>query len=155
MAYLAGMAVRQGMEMTEVPWGSDRQRESVDLRRRVLREPLGLEFSREDLEAECDDHHLVVLEEERVTAVMVLRPLGDGAVKMRQVAVEPGRQRSGLGTALVAFAEGFCRERGYRLITLHARQNAVAFYLRLGYDVYGAAFTEVGIPHRYMKKSLS
>lgn len=155
MVYLAVMTETALVELAEVPWGSARQRESVDLRRRVLREPLGLEFSREELEAECDDHHLVAVEAGRVTAVMVLRPLGNGTVKMRQVAVEPGRQRAGLGTALVAFAESFCREKGYRLITLHARDTAVAFYLRLGYAVYGNAFTEVGIPHRYMKKSLS
>ena len=43
---------------------------------------------------------------------------------------------------------------GGRLLTLHARETAVAFYLRLGYRVVGEPFVEVTIPHRTMEKLL-
>jgi len=39
-------------------------------------------------------------------------------------------------------------------MVLHAREAAIPFYLRLGYELEGEPFTEVGIPHRRMVKLL-
>jgi predicted GNAT family N-acyltransferase len=38
---------------------------------------------------------------------------------------------------------------------LHARATAIDFYKRLGYSVCSEEFTEVGIPHRIMRKQLN
>jgi predicted GNAT family N-acyltransferase len=40
-------------------------------------------------------------------------------------------------------------------MVLHARETAVPFYLKLGYEVVGGQFEEVGIPHFKMEKKLS
>lgn len=45
-------------------------------------------------------------------------------------------------------------KRGYARIYLHAREYAVGFYEKLGYECFGEPFTEVGIPHRHMQKFL-
>ncbi|RYG29002.1 GNAT family N-acetyltransferase, partial [bacterium] len=68
--------------------------------------------------------------------------------KIRQVAVDPMEQGKGLGAALMRAIEPLCDE-----IYLHARDTAVPFYLRLGYQIVGEPFEEVGIPHRAMRKT--
>jgi ribosomal protein S18 acetylase RimI-like enzyme len=145
--------------LVEISHGSPAYERTVVLREAVLRRPLGLAFSREELDAETTSHHLVALGDdgETVLACLVLEPRpGDGAVvKMRQVAVAPEHQRRGLGTALVAFAERFARARGYGEIVLHAREHMAAFYDRLGYERTGARFIEVTLPHVAMRKRLA
>jgi predicted GNAT family N-acyltransferase len=73
---------------------------------------------------------------------------------MRQVAVDLEWQKKGVGTMLVAASEKFACQHGYDKIVLHARDLAVPFYLRLGYEVYGEPFTEVGILHSAMRKKI-
>lgn len=138
----------------ETEYGSSVQRASVDLRDRILRQPLGLQFSEEDLAKEAGDHHLVCLDGDNVVGVILMRPVNAHVIKMRQVAVEAGDQRKGIGTRMVLFAEGFCREKGYSTIEMHARLEAVPFYERLGYRTSGEQFIEVGIPHVRMFRDL-
>lgn len=73
---------------------------------------------------------------------------------MKQVAVEPSWQQKGIGKMLVEAAEDYARESGYDIIFCHARETAVPFYLKRGYEISGAPFTEVTIPHVYMEKRL-
>jgi predicted GNAT family N-acyltransferase len=70
------------------------------------------------------------------------------------MAVEPARQGTHVGQALVRELEQEVSRRGFRTVTLHARETAVGFYARLGYQVFGEPFTEVGVPHRHMRREL-
>lgn len=126
----------------------------VALRRRVLREPLGLDYTPEQLAAEADDIHLAGFEGERPVACLILTPISTQEFKMRQVAVAPERQSEGLGSRLVEYCETVARDAGCRLITLHARETAVPFYLRAGYEIVGEPFEEVTLLHRKMQKWL-
>ncbi|MCX6352315.1 MAG: GNAT family N-acetyltransferase [Bacteroidetes bacterium] len=127
--------------------------ESVALRYLVLRKPLGLDFSKEQLIAEDTDFHLAVYDDkEGLLACLILTPITKEIIKMRQVAVHPKLQGKGVGTALVKFSEQFSKENNYSEISLHARDTAVPFYLRMDYEIYDAPFEEVGIPHRKMRK---
>ena len=131
----------------------------VDLRDAVLRRPLGLAFSAEELAAEKDSLHVACYRGRRLVGGLVLRPLGDGgeggkAVRMRQVAVEPAMQGQGIGTALVEYSEALARKLGYQRMVLHARDTAVPFYEKLGYFRLGEPFEEVKIPHWAMEKVL-
>jgi predicted GNAT family N-acyltransferase len=78
--------------------------------------------------------------------------LGDGKLKMRQVAVAERAQRRGVGRVMVERSEEFARDHGFDEIVLNARETAVPFYLALGYDRIGDRFEEVGIPHWKMRK---
>lgn len=138
------------LEVVEVPHGSERYRRTVALRDAILRKPLGLSFSEEELAAEADSIHLALFEGDELLGCLILKPLSGTACKMRQVAVRPDRQGQGLGRLLVKASEA----RGFSEIVLHAREAAVGFYLHLGYEVLGEPFKEVGIPHRRMRKDL-
>lgn len=134
-------------------YGSEDYKSALELRRRVLREPLGLTYSPEDLAQEINDIHLGAFDGAEAIGTLILTPAG-AAAKMRQVAVASERQGEGIGRQLVEFSESMARECGFEEITLHARETAVAFYEHLGYAAHGEPFEEVTIPHRAMRKVL-
>jgi predicted GNAT family N-acyltransferase len=126
---------------------------AVDLRRRVLRIPLGLDFDEQELAQEASQVHFVSFAEGAVIACLTLVPNGE-TVKMRQVAVAPEVQGQGRGRALVEYSETWATEQGYAEINLHARESAIPFYSALGYQITSESFEEVGLPHRAMRKLL-
>lgn len=129
--------------------------EAVALRYAVLRKPLGLEFTPEQLGAEWSDIHLAACEASgKMVGILLLTPLNDQEIKMRQVAVAPEQQGKGVGAAMVLESETLAKSLNFKKMTLHARETAVPFYLRLGYQSVGARFEEVGIPHFKMEKVL-
>lgn len=141
-------------ELRWIPFGSPEYLEVVELRRRVLRIPLGLDFTPEQLAGEGKDLHLAAYEGSALVGCLMLSDHGDGVVQMRQVCVAPDRQGTGVGAALVRESEAEARRRGYIRMMLHARDIAVGFYERLGYGRVGEPFVEVGIPHQEMGKSM-
>ncbi len=84
----------------------------------------------------------------------MLTQVATGTVQLRQMAVKPGLQGKGIGRVLMQFAENIARDRGNKKITMHARQTAVGFYEKQGYNVVGEQFEELTIPHYIMEKDL-
>lgn len=138
----------------QVAHGTREYEETVALRSEVLRVPLGLEFSREELCEENDSFHLGLWRDGTLVACVVLKPLSDQRLKMRQLAVRQDRRGEGLGRALVSSSESFARDHGFEEMVLHARETAVEFYEKMGYEAEGERFTEVTIPHVLMRKDL-
>ena len=56
---------------------------------------------------------------------------------MRQVAVAADRQKMGIGQAMVAWSEVWAARNGFEKMSLHSRETAVAFYLKMGYAQLG------------------
>ena len=65
-----------------------------------------------------------------------------------------GRRARIAANAVKPTAEVLAAARGFREMTLHARESVVGFYERLGYAAEGSPFIEVTIPHRAMRKTL-
>ena len=127
----------------------------------MLRRPLGLVFTAQELDDEAGSHHIVALEDDQddedgaCVGCLVLLPIDAGVVRMRQVAVRPDRQRQGIGRALVRFAEQSARARGHREIVAHVSEPVIPFYASLGYELTGSQFIEVTLPHFHMRKCTS
>ena len=82
-------------------------------------------------------------------------PAAPGQGQVRMVAVSAHAQGQGVGRQLMEHLEAQARQQGMATILLHARQNAVAFYERLGYAVVAPSYTLFGqIPHVEMTKTL-
>lgn len=128
-------------------------RDSIELRRTILRLPLGLDFTEEELAEEHDQLTILAEAEDRLVGCCVLVP-GPEYWKMRQVAVHPDVQGRGIGRAMVRFAELTIAKAGARGFFLHARESAVPFYLSMGYRIEDEPFEEVGLPHRRMRKEV-
>ena len=138
----------------EIPFGSVWYALSVALRYDVLRKPLGLNFTAEQLASEDEEHHIAYIENGCVVGCLVLVPKENGIIKMRQVAVAEHAQNKGIGLKMVQFSEAFATEKDFHTMDLHARKTAVPFYLRQQYTIVGDEFTEVTIPHYRMVKKL-
>lgn len=142
------------MALRIIDHGSVEYDRMVDLRREVLRRPLGLDFTQEELEAEKDDILIGAFDEERILACCMLKRLDAETCKLRQMAVHGSLQGRGVGASLMHFAENVARDRGFRKMTMNARKTALGFYDKLGYRVAGEEFSEVTIPHYRMEKNL-
>lgn len=142
------------MALKLIDHGSKEYREMVDLRRTILRKPLGLEFDPKELEREKEDILIGCFEDDKLEGCCLLTRTDDKAVRLRQMAVLSGLQGKGFGRVLMQFAENIARDRGYKTITMHARKTAVGFYQKLGYKVSGEEFLELSIPHYIMEKDL-
>jgi predicted GNAT family N-acyltransferase len=138
-----------------VEWGTPEYWQSVDLRLGILRLPLGLDFTNEQLRAEVTDHHLTTWIDYEIAGCLVLTPLSGLVVQMRQVAVLRELRRAGIGTMMVIESERLAASLGFNEMILHGREVATGFYDRLGYRRRGEEFIEVGIPHFEMCKTLT
>jgi predicted GNAT family N-acyltransferase len=142
------------MALKLIDHGSKEYQEMVELRRAILRKPLGLEFDPKELEREKEDILIGCFEDDKLEGCCLLTKEGEKAVRLRQMAVLSGLQGKGFGRVLMQFAENIARDRGYQKITMHARKTAVGFYEKLGYKVTSDEFQELSIPHYIMEKEL-
>lgn len=124
------------------------------MRNEILRKPLGLVFSDEEIEEEKANVHMAAVEDGKILGCCMLVEEGDKTVRLRQMAVPNDKQGAGIGRALMQFAENIARDRGYRRITMHARKSTMGFYERMGYKKTGDEFVEITIPHYVMEKEL-
>ena len=142
------------MKTTIIPYQSPEYDEMLALRYKILREPLGLNFSENDLQREKDDIFIACYENGHIVGCCILTELSAEVVKLRQMAVDNHRQGKSIGTKIMAFAEQYAMEHEYSGVSLHARKTASGFYAKCGYSSSGEEFTEVGIPHISMEKRL-
>ncbi len=126
----------------------------IDLRQRVLRLPLGLDIHNDDLEAEQEQIIFIAEENDVVKGCVLLQQYDAETFKLRQMAVDTAEQGKGIGADLVSVADIYAVNMGKSKIILHARDIAIPFYEKLGYEVTGDVFHEVGIPHHKMVKLL-
>ncbi len=126
----------------------------VKLRDDVLRKPLGLQFSPDELAKEKDHLLMAAYEDDQLLGCCMLVEEDPQTVRLRQMAVLNDLQGKGIGKALMNFAENLARDRGYKIITMHARKNSIGFYEKMGYEKSGVEFQEITIPHYVMEKKL-
>ena len=140
--------------MKIIDHGSPEYRQMVQLRDDVLRKPLGMYFTEEELETEKDNLLMAAYEDDHLLGCCMLVEEDSQTVRLRQMAVLNDLQGKGVGSALMNFAENLARDRGYKRITMHARKNAIGFYEKMGYKQVGEEFEEITIPHYVMEKQL-
>ncbi len=142
------------MALKLIDHGSPEYKQMVKLRDTILRKPLGLYFTPEDLEKEKDNILIGAFEDDQMLGCCMLVEEEPSIVRLRQMAVLNDLQGKGIGRALMNFAENLARDRGYKTIRMNARKNVVGFYEKVGYKVKGDEFIEVTIPHYLMEKLL-
>ena len=142
------------MALKIIDHGTSDYQEMVRLRDEILRKPLGLRFTKEELEKEKDNLLIAAYEDDTMMGCCMLVEETSKSVRLRQMAVTKETQRKGIGKALMQFAENLARDRGYERITMHARKDAVGFYEKMGYNTVGQEFQEITIPHVEMEKRL-
>lgn len=131
----------------EVGWHAHRA-ELHAIRRAVFvdeqRVPEELEW--DDADADC--RHVLAYSPEGAAAIGTGRLLPDGHIG-RMAVLKAWRGR-GVGSAILVFLIGLARDKGFRVLRLHAQTHALGFYEKYGFVATGDEFMEAGIPHRAM-----
>lgn len=128
--------------------------ESLLLRQTVLRDPLNLILTEEELIGEETEIHIGGIFQGRLIACCILSPRDGIQAKVRQVAVDKRYQGMGIGRALMHHAESIASNMEIESIMLHARKHVAQWYESQQYQIMGEEFFEVGIPHIRMFKRL-
>jgi len=137
-----------------IKYNSPEYRSMCVLRDEVLRKPIGLRLTEEEIQRDKNDILIACIENGEVIACCMLTERNSDTVQLRQMAVTPACQQKGLGKELLLFAEKVAKENHYSILCMHARKTALGFYAKSGYAVVGEEFTEVGIPHFEMLKKI-
>lgn len=143
-------------KLIDIDFNSSRYDELVQLRYKILLEPLGLKFLDSHRAQEENYLHIGCIEslDDKLVGGMMLVPIDNNTIRMMQVAVESKYQSEGVGTQLVKYAEKRARESGYNKIIMHAMLTVVHFYEKNGYHQEGDIFEEKGITFARMVKEL-
>lgn len=142
------------MPLKQITHGSSDYKKMVDLRARMLRTPLGLTFTKTELDNEKDDLLIAAFDEDEMLGCCILTKEDEQTLRLRQMAVKNNLQGKGIGAAIILFGENLARDKGYKKITMHARNTAIGFYEKFGYKVTGEEFVEVKLLHHSMQKVL-
>jgi predicted GNAT family N-acyltransferase len=142
------------MALKQIDHGSKEYQQMVNLRYEIMRKPLGLSFSADELAKEKNDLLIAAYDDDEIMGCCILTDMKNGCVRLRQMAVQKNMQGKGIGESIIRFAENIARDKGYKTLTMHARDTAVGFYEKYGYRVQGPQFLEINIPHHIMEKKL-
>lgn len=143
-------------KIIDIDFGSSRYEQLVELRYKILLEPLGLKFLDSHRDKEVNYLHIGCIEnlDDKLIGGMMLIPLDNETIRMMQVTVDTKYQGEGVGRDLVTYAEKRSKEAGYKKIVMHAMLTVIGFYEKLGYIQEGEIFEERGITFAKMIKSL-
>jgi GNAT superfamily N-acetyltransferase len=142
------------MALKIIDYGTKEYQQMIKLREEILRKPLGLGFSPDELEKEKENMLIGAFEDEEMLGCCMMVEENPTTLRLRQMAVLNNLQGKGIGRALTIFAENLARDRGYKIISMHARKPVVGFYEKMGYRVTSPEFIEITIPHFVMEKEL-
>lgn len=143
------------MLIIKIPTTSEEWEQYYDLRFTVLREPWGQLKGSEVLNDEDQADHAMVIdsESEKIVGVARMQTNSSTQGQVRCVAVLPAVQGRGVGKLLMNYLENIAQQKGFTEIVLDARENAVKFYLSIGYEIIGESYLLFGvIPHFKMIK---
>ena len=143
------------MEIIE-PSTPDEHRRYYELRWKILRAPWNQPRGSEQDELEQSSNHLMVIDDRQaVIGVGRLHFNTISEAQIRYMAITTEQQRKGIGTLLLRALEDRARQLGAARIVLDAREQALGFYRKHGYELEGPGHMLFNtIPHIKMIKAI-
>jgi len=123
------------------------------LRYAVLRKPWNQKPGSERDDLEADSKHFAAFEGPNLVGVGRLDELDPLTAQIRFMAVDFTCQGKGVGRNIMEAMEEYAWRLGVEKIVLHARENALRFYAKLGYELIQPSHLLFGeIQHFLMQK---
>ena len=138
-------------EIRDITYGSEEYLETLELRNRVMRIPLGLDIHKEDFSHERESAVIGSFDGERLLGVGVMSH--KDVYKGEYLCVDFDLQGSGVGGALLDRMESIAAEQGGKKMHLDARVTAQDFYTHHGYQTVSEVFIMecAPVPHVAME----
>jgi N-acetylglutamate synthase-like GNAT family acetyltransferase len=126
------------------------------LRYDVLRAPWGQAKGSEETADEAQHQHFAFFNDaNQIIGVGRLDQTAPHAGQIRFMAVAANQQGKGIGKMIMNEIEAVCKAKGFLQIILHAREVALPFYQKLGYQLVEPSHLLFGeIQHYLMQKTL-
>lgn len=125
------------------------------LRYKVLREPWKQPEGSEKDEGDETSYHVCLLHRHMMVGVCRMQINSADEAQIRYMAVHELYRGENLGVVMLSYFERMAREKGIDTMILQARETAVKFYARNGYEVVEKTFLLFNeIQHYLMKKNL-
>ena len=126
-----------------------------DLQYRVLRKPWNGEKQSSQGEGEDSAIHLAAWDGGKIAGAGRLNFLSPEEVQIKGMAVEQDAAGKGVGSLMLRGLEERAARSGARRVVLHARESALEFYRKNGYEKRNQSYTLFGeIAHWEMRKEL-
>lgn len=140
----------------DIEFGSSRYKELLELRYKILLQPLGLKFLDSYREEEASFLHVGCIENstDELIGGLILVPIDHEEIRVMQVAIDTIHQGEGIGRKLIEHTENIAKEIGYERLVMHAMLSVVGFYEKLGFKQDSDLFEEKGISFVRMVKDL-
>lgn len=141
-------------EIRDITYGSEEYLETLELRNRVMRIPLGLDIHKEDFSHERESAVIGSFDGGHLLGVGVMSH--KDVYKVEYLCVDFDLQGSGVGGALLDRMESMAAEQGGKKMLLDARVTAQDFYTHHGYQTVSEVFIMecAPVPHVAMEKPL-
>ena len=112
--------------------------QNINLRNKILREPLGKSLSADDLLIEKNNQFYGILSNQKLIATLSSYETDNSVIRLVAVAVDTNFQKQGIGSLLLKQVIDDYQHRGYGTFNLIARASAHGFYLKNGFqDIFG------------------
>ncbi len=142
------------MQLREINIGTQDYEEMIDLRMKVLLNPIGILVTYINTAKEKEDILIGAFKNNKLAGCCILSKVDGNVLQLRQMAVDTVIQNKGIGRVIISFAEKLATEKGYQILMMHARDAVIEFYSKCRYESAGEQFFEVGIGHHKMEKKL-
>lgn len=144
--------------MTEIKHSDDINsiiyQDSIKIRTAVFVEeqnvPKDLEI--DALESKCT--YFNIYSNGQAVATARIFPTDDNGIHIQRVAVVKSSRDQHLGSELIKYICQYAQNKNYDYAILGAQDHAQSFYKKLGFQVVGKQYQEVGISHHDMKLNL-
>ncbi|MCH2231422.1 MAG: GNAT family N-acetyltransferase [Crocinitomicaceae bacterium] len=125
-----------------------------DMRYNVLRKPLNQPLGSERNDGDLSGRHFALYDNQILRAIARLDSAGEGISQVRFVAVHPDSQGKGYGRLIMEAVEGSSIKSGNRKMILHARDYALDFYVRLGYNKIEKSYKLYDVLQHYLMEKI-
>ncbi|MEM8833571.1 MAG: GNAT family N-acetyltransferase [Pseudomonadota bacterium] len=137
----------------QIAYGSEEYELSKSFRQRILREPLGIKLSEDDLRGEDRQHHFIAMFQNSIVGTVVVANVDNERAKLRQMAVDDNHQKNGIGKKLISQVDRFVHDKSYKFVVCTARKTSAGFYKKMGFIIDGEPFEAMGMTIYNMVKS--
>ncbi|MGC9420961.1 YiiD C-terminal domain-containing protein [Vibrio sp.] len=122
----------------------------------MLREPWRMPIGSERDEYDVMSHHRMIVDGRgRPMAIGRLYITPDCEGQIRYMAVKSSRRNKGMGSLLLIALESLAQQEGAKRLVCNAREDAIAFYTKNGFERRGTLTDERGpVRHQQMVKTL-
>jgi hypothetical protein len=144
------------LEIKEVRTSSDEYIQSLKLREKVLREPIGLKISQEQIDNEQNQnhYHFIARKKNELVSALTMK-INPNSIQTCQIATEKKYRGNGIGKTLLEYGEkkilSLCEKKEF---VVFSRLDSLMFYKKCNYEFKnGRVYLINGIEHRLLKKT--